>query len=85
VAARSFARPRGTDIQRRAVTLTSGLPTAAPARMGCHGQTTVHDDVEWDSWRPIFSHTAMLFIGVVVFALGVIIGPGLAVWVGLPS
>jgi hypothetical protein len=43
------------------------------------------DDVEWDTRQPIFSHTAMLFIGVVVFGLGVIIGPGLAVWVMLPS
>jgi hypothetical protein len=43
------------------------------------------DDVEFDTRVPVFGHPAKVIIGVVVFALGVLAGAGLAAWVVPPS
>jgi hypothetical protein len=42
------------------------------------------DDVEFDTRVPVFGRPAKVIIGVVVFALGVLVG-ALAAWVVPPS
>jgi hypothetical protein len=43
------------------------------------------DDVEFDTRVPVFGRPAKVIVGVVVFALGLLVGAGLAAWVVPPS